>query len=112
MKLFLSKKKGFEIGIAANGIDALKIFNDKGFDLVLVDFHIPHMDGLALAHELKKKQPETRIIIMTGDTEIHTKGSADYIVYKPLNFNEFYTFLQCIDQSNVQDCPAQIKYQL
>lgn len=90
------KRKGFEVGTAGNGKDALEIFNDKGFDVALVDFHMPLMNGLTLAHKLKTRQQETLIILMTGDTDMKTKGLADYIVYKPFNFNEFYSFLQCI----------------
>ncbi len=102
------QRKGYEVAIAGNGADALKIFDERGFHLVLADFHMPVMDGLDLADELRKRHQDTLIIIMTGDPEMKDRGAADYIVYKPFNFNEFFTFLQCVAAKNVQSCPAQI----
>jgi DNA-binding response OmpR family regulator len=88
-------RKGFEIGIAANGKDGLKIFTDKAFDLVLTDFRMPSMNGLTLASEIKKKQPKTIIIMMSGDRQINmrTKGVADYFLTKPFGIKEIYNLV-------------------
>lgn len=102
------KKKGYEVRVAGNGADALKIFDECGSRLVLADFHMSVMDGLDLADELRKRHQDILIILMTGDPEMKIRGAADYIVYKPFNFNEFFTFLQCVATENVQNCPAQI----
>jgi CheY-like chemotaxis protein len=88
-------RKGFEIGIAENGREGLKIFTDKAFDLVLTDFQMPYMNGLMLASEIKKKQPKTIIVMMSGDRQMsaQTKGAADHILAKPFGVKELYNLL-------------------
>jgi DNA-binding NtrC family response regulator len=85
-------RKGFEIGIAENGREGLKIFVDKAFDLVLTDFRMPYLNGLMLASEIKRKQPKTIIVMMSGDGQMtaRTKGAADHLLAKPFEIKEMY----------------------
>jgi DNA-binding response OmpR family regulator len=91
-------RKGFEIGIAKNGREGLKIFNDRNFDLVLTDFRMPYMNGLLLASEIKKKKPRTIIIMMSGDAQMspRTKGAADHILPKPFGIKEIYDLMSSV----------------
>jgi CheY-like chemotaxis protein len=50
---------GFEVALAGNGIEALAIFIESIFDLVLTDLQMPAMDGLKLASHIKK-DPQAR----------------------------------------------------
>ncbi len=103
------KEEGFEVEVAENGLEALKLFDKKGFDLVLTDLHMPPMDGLTLASKIKNRQPGTLIILMTGDEKInmHPNSFADHILKKPFKFHEFYSFLQCVARSDSQECKLQ-----
>ena len=99
--------EGFEIGIAENGVNALKLFIDKDFDLVLTDFQMPYMDGLILACEIKKVNPKTLIIIMSGNihTDLQTKYVADYIIAKPFGLDEMHNLINYAFGSEAQKQP-------
>jgi DNA-binding response OmpR family regulator len=103
-------RKGFEIGIAENGREGLKIFLDKAFDLVLTDFRMPYMDGLILESEIRKKQPKTIIVMMSGDQKLsaQTRGAADHILAKPFGVKEIYNLVVVRSKPQIQSkggCP-------
>ena len=57
---------GFEVALAGNGIEALAVFLESSFDLVLTAFQMPAMDGLSLARHIKERSPSTPVILLTG----------------------------------------------
>ena len=57
---------GFEVALAGNGIEALAVFIESSFDLVLTDLAMPVMDGLSLADQIKTRAPRTPVILLTG----------------------------------------------
>jgi DNA-binding NarL/FixJ family response regulator len=50
---------------AATGAEALEQMEKQAFDILLLDISLPDCDGLDMVHAIKKKCPETRIIIFT-----------------------------------------------
>jgi putative nucleotidyltransferase with HDIG domain len=77
---------GIEVMTAGDGLEAIHVAKSGGIDVVLTDILMPHMDGLALAGELKKMQPDTVVILMTGYASVNTaveaikQGVFDYIM--------------------------------
>jgi CheY-like chemotaxis protein len=57
---------GFDVQTASNGYQALRLCSRSCFALVLTDFNMPGMDGLALAEKIKRASPDTPVIMMTG----------------------------------------------
>ena len=57
---------GFEVALAANGLEALAAFLDRSFDLVLTDLEMPIMDGWRLTQSIKERSPDTPVVWMTG----------------------------------------------
>ncbi len=53
------------VGQAANGLEALNAISTLKPDVVLTDIEMPHMTGLELAAELKKRRLPCRVIILT-----------------------------------------------
>ena len=55
-----------EIGIAAGGEEALRLFEQAAFDLLITDYKMPEMNGIALGRRIRKKYPATAIILVTA----------------------------------------------
>jgi CheY-like chemotaxis protein len=84
---------GFEVALACNGIEALAVFLESSFDLVLTDLKMPAMDGLSLARQIKERSPSTPVILLTGsDRETVWKkverGPIDSVIFKPFRMED------------------------
>ena len=100
--------QGCVVQTVENGLDAMQVLAENHFDAVLTDFHMPHMDGLTLARQIRINNPQTFIIIITSDIWMSAKeeGLADYIVEKPFKLNEIYNILLCALEPTVRNCAS------
>ncbi len=84
-----------EVGVlstqeAADGVEAMALFNANGFDLVLTDWNMPNMNGLELVQAIRATNSKVPIIMITTEAEkarIATAinaGASDYMV-KPFD---------------------------
>lgn len=55
--------------LLADGYKKAEPFLRKKVDLILVDYHMPGMDGISTVREIRKKHPETPIIVLTINEE-------------------------------------------
>src|SRR5690242_2505650 len=63
---------GYEVTIAANGRQALKLFLTRKIDAVLTDLEMPGMTGAELAVRLKRLRPGLPVLLVTGtDSAVH-----------------------------------------
>ncbi len=82
----LRAEKLFDIKTAPNGEEALKLINGNEFDIYLFDIGMPVMNGIELSKALLKKNPASKIIILTthNDKEIIAEmlhiGVSGYVV--------------------------------
>jgi len=53
----------------ADGKSAYTLYKSKHPDIIIADIHMPHMDGLTLIKEIRKKDHDTRIIITTAHSD-------------------------------------------
>jgi DNA-binding NarL/FixJ family response regulator len=53
---------------ASNDQEAVTKFSDKKFDLVVLDFQMPVMDGLEAARQITRRSPDTPILMVTMHT--------------------------------------------
>ena len=65
LNLMLSKQ-GFEVIQASDGVEAVRLWRDRGGDLVITDLHMPRKDGFETIIELLSHSPDIRIIAMSG----------------------------------------------
>jgi CheY-like chemotaxis protein len=83
---------GYDVSSADSGESALRIFLKTKFDVVVSDYDMPGMDGVAFACSLKRFSPCTRIVIMTGagrETVLSRNGNAvDEVLCKPFTMTE------------------------
>jgi DNA-binding NarL/FixJ family response regulator len=74
------------VGEAADGAQAVEVYNKCRPDLVLMDLRMPFRDGIWATAEIRSKHPEARILMLTtfdGDTDIHrslTAGAQGYVL--------------------------------
>ncbi len=57
------------IGEAANGATAVRLANELVPDVILMDLVMPIMDGITAIGEIKKSQPEARVLVLTSFAE-------------------------------------------
>lgn len=84
---------GYEVTCAVSGQDALQIYKQGHFDIILSDLFMEPMDGLELLIKIKEINPDAIFIMITGypsiksSIEVIKKGAKDYIT-KPFNIDE------------------------
>jgi two-component system NtrC family response regulator len=81
---------GFSVEVAETAGEALQKLQNGVFDLALVDFKLPGMDGLQLITEIVKSKPRILTILLTGIGLIRrgrTERSSDYLT-KPVDLDE------------------------
>ena len=81
------------VGEAANGQLALELVDSLKPDLVCLDVLMPGLDGLTALKTIKEKYPETRVILVTGQSTSEVvsealKHGASGFVVKPFNANQ------------------------
>lgn len=87
------KREGFEVDEAYSGRSALKLLENYKFDLVFSDYRLPDVEGEDLFKEIKKRQPETEVVIITAYADVKTAircmkmGALDYVT-KPIHHQE------------------------
>lgn len=83
---------GYVPEMAENGEQALAMARAAPYPLVITDLTMPVMSGQDLVHTLKQEQPDTEVIVTTGQGTVETAvemmkaGAYDFIT-KPINFN-------------------------
>jgi signal transduction histidine kinase len=79
---------GFDVHEARSGADALRQFEKQPFPLVISDIVMPEMNGIELLQNLKEKDADTQVIIITSHASLQTAiqalrcGAYDYL-FKP-----------------------------
>ncbi len=61
---------GYAIDVAIDGDSALELAGENTYDLAIVDYQMPGMDGVELFRQLHKRYPRTRGIMLTSYTTI------------------------------------------
>lgn len=67
--VLLGMQEGIEVvGIAADGQEAIAQATDLRPDLVLMDIEMPRLDGISATRWIRRRLPETRVVVMTALT--------------------------------------------
>lgn len=85
--------EGYFVSIANDGIEALKLFNENRYDLVILDVMLPELDGFSVCTTIRLKDQKTPILFLTAKDSSQDRitglkiGGDDYLV-KPFNLEE------------------------
>ena len=63
----LLERNGYRVLTATNGKDAVQAFLSHSVDLVLLDYHMPEMNGGTAAMRMKESKPEVPVVLMSCD---------------------------------------------
>ncbi|MBI2931270.1 MAG: response regulator [Planctomycetes bacterium] len=81
---------GYSVDTAHNGYSALQRIEEEPFDIAFVDLRMPGMDGLEVLRRIRKRHPQTQVVIVTGygtpeaENEATALGVCDFLA-KPLS---------------------------
>lgn len=93
----LLKEEGYDVFSASDGNEGINMYRANPYDLVITDIIMPEKEGLETIRELKKIDPDVKIIVMTGGSnkyssdmylELGVKFGAITAFEKPIRRNE------------------------
>jgi len=96
--LFL-EKKGYTVSTCNNGADAIDMCDEHNYDIIFLDEHMPGLSGLETLSEIKSKQANLPIVMITKSEEEYIMEDAignkiaDYLI-KPVNPNQILLSLK------------------
>jgi len=94
----LTREK-YLVSAAAEGRKGLGLFEPGEFDVILLDYSLPDMDGLAILKRIKSIEPRQAVIMMTGYSSVENAvkamkmGVLDYI-QKPFEMDEMLIIIR------------------
>ena len=103
----LLKLRGIEVKAVDSAESALLVLADQSFDLLIVDWVLPEMDGLTLTRRIREAHPDTIILVVTARTEagaleqVMASGASDYLA-KPFTAPALYARL-AVSEARVMD---------
>ncbi|MEK7683663.1 MAG: sigma-54 dependent transcriptional regulator, partial [Nitrospirota bacterium] len=89
----LLEGEGYDVTLAAGGIDGISLLNKDIFDMVITDINMPKVNGFEILKKVRETSPDTLVIMITafGTTESAIEamqlGAYDYI-HKPFKIDE------------------------
>ena len=93
---YLLEEGGFSILKAASGEEALQVTAETVPDLILMDIHLPGMDGLTVVREMKGAERTRGVPIlaltahaMRGDRDRFLEAGCDGYISKPIDVKTF-----------------------
>jgi CheY-like chemotaxis protein len=85
----LLEELGYHVQVAVNGEDAIRVYKDNRFDVVVTDFRMPRMNGVELIQQLRIVNPNARIVLLSGFVEplglTEENTGADIVLAKSAN---------------------------
>ncbi len=94
------RREGFEVTIANDGAEGLRLFSARPFDIVLLDMLLPGMHGIEVCRRMRAMAAVPIVMVSAVDTELDVVlglelGAADYVT-KPFHLRELVARMQAI----------------
>jgi two-component system response regulator RegX3 len=93
-------REGFDVTVARDGNEALKLFDETGPDLVLLDLMLPRLSGIDVCRSIRARSSVPIIMVTAKGTEIDTVvglevGADDYVA-KPYRLRELVARMRAV----------------
>lgn len=103
----LLKSCGFTVTVANNGKEVLGLLNREHWDLLLMDIHMPELDGVATTKKIREDHrfDQLQIIALTANTlredhEMYFRIGMNGVLTKPLEVNQLILLINRMDGPN------------
>jgi len=86
-------EEGYDVTVAGDGAEALRLFNQHDYDLIILDIMLPYFDGFEVARKIRANSLQVPILMLTARTATEDVvegleiGADDYIT-KPFHLKE------------------------
>ncbi|MFK5986727.1 MAG: response regulator [Pseudomonadota bacterium] len=94
-KARLSKHDNYDVVVAHNGLEGIKLVNNKKPDLILLDWEMPGINGIEVLKQIKKQSETSNIPVvmltgknLVGEIEDAFKAGADAYITKPIDLKK------------------------
>jgi two-component system alkaline phosphatase synthesis response regulator PhoP len=111
--------EGYEVGIAADGVTALRKVREEYFDLVILDIMLPELDGISVCETIRLTDTALPILMLSArsgsnDRILGLKKGADDYLTKPFHLEELLLRVEKLIRKNRQlqeNAPVNDEYQ-
>jgi len=85
-------QEGYDVDVAADGAEALRVVSERAPALIVTDLSMPNMDGMELLRRVRETNPEIAMIVATAADNVSSAvdakraGAQDYLT-KPISFD-------------------------
>ena len=91
--------EGYIVDTADNGVAALEAVEHHDYDLAILDYQMPGMDGVELCQRIRLVKPEIPAVFVTAYTTINTVfpaviAGAERVLAKPVDIHELVPVVQ------------------
>ena len=97
----LLSDRGYEVDSVADGADALELIRKQQYDLAVLDYEMPLMNGVELFRHISKLRPATVGIFLTAHTRLDTvfpavEAGITRVLGKPIDGEELVSVVETL----------------
>ena len=101
------RANGYEVELAENGAQAISLFKEDKFDLVVSDVIMPNVNGWDLSDRINSISPDTPILLMTAYAAVQVQSrqaqsrAMPEVILKPLVLTDLLSKIQDILEQKI-----------
>jgi two-component system response regulator HydG len=92
------ERVGYDCTVATSGQQGAKKIDAENYDVIITDLKMAGVDGLEIVRKARAKQPEAKVIVITGFGDVNSavramKEGADQFLLKPIDLDQIRTIV-------------------